>query len=357
MASRDYYNVLGLPRDASADDVKRAYRSLARRFHPDLNPGDAVAEQRFKDVHEAYKVLSDPSERARYDRLGPLYVTGGRPPGPDELNGALDRVWSTLFGARQTAGEDLKYTVSVTLEEVATGVHREITVPRQVRCGDCAGEGARPVDRKRCDVCGGTGKASGLPLLRASCYHCDGRGWVPTQPCPTCDGEGRVPREDTLRVRVPPGVATGNRLKVAGRGHEAARAGGKAGDLFVIVNVADHALFARRGADLVATLPLTVLEAAAGADVTVPTLEGSTVIRVPTGTPSGHLFRLAGRGLPRAAAEGGRGRGDLLLEAVVEVPAQLDPAEQTRLAAWMAALPPERHPRRAAFDRAVKERR
>lgn len=354
MATRDFYNILGVGRDATPDDIKRAYRSLARRWHPDHNRGPD-AEARFKDITEAYRILSDPDERARYDRLGPLYTADGRPPTPEDLNEVVGSVLGGLFRRRgREPGEDLRYTISLTLEEVAQGVEKEIVVPRRVRCRTCGGDGARPGDgRETCTVCRGTGKATGPRLFRTECYHCDGRGYTIAHACPTCDGAGLTTVDDALRVRVPAGVATGQKLKLAGKGN-APRGSGPEGDLYVIVNVADHALFRRRGEDLVVDLPLTFAELLLGADVEVPTLEGTTTIRVPAGSPPGKVLRLGGRGLPRV----GRGdRGDLHLQVVLELPEGIDDTQRQALADWASALQPSAHPRRAVFDRAVEARR
>lgn len=354
MASRDYYNVLGIHRDADADAIKRAYRRAAMRWHPDRNQGDPVAEQRFKDVHEAYKVLSDPAQRARYDRLGPMYTPDGKPPTPDELRAALRNAWNNLWGRQSNApGEDLKYTISVQLEEVADGVTKELVVPRKLRCGDCGGHGAQPADRTTCPVCDGSGRSKGPRLLRTPCYHCDGRGWVPERACPTCHGEGRVEQEDPLKVKVPPGVSTGQKLKLSGKGNEAA-GDGTTGDLYVVVHVVEHDLFRRRGDDVIVDLPLRYDEAVLGADVTVPTLHGTTTIRIPPGTVPGQQFRLSGRGLPGV----GRGsRGDLHARVVLDIPTDLTAPEHEALRRWADALPPGRHTRRAAFHAALEDRR
>lgn len=354
MSDRDYYNVLGVHRDATPDDLKRAYRRLAMRWHPDRNAGDPLAEVRFKHVNEAYRVLSDADERARYDRLGPLFQPDGQPPSPDDVSSMMGRMWDNLWGRRRNPpGEDLRYTVSVTLEEVATGVQREIVVPRRVRCGTCQGLGAPSEGREICTACKGSGRATGPRLLSGRCYHCDGRGYTVTQACDDCGGEGRIGREDTLKVAVPKGVATGTKLKVAERGNDPA-GDGRTGDLFVVVDVAEHALFHRRGDDLHVELPLAFHEAALGADVLVPTLDGTTTIRIPAGTPHGRVFRLTGRGLPRFRRGG---TGDLHVEAVLEVPDDLSRDERARLDAWAATLPKGRHPRREAFDAAVGGRR
>jgi molecular chaperone DnaJ len=353
VATRDLYNILGITKSASNDEVKKAYRSLARRWHPDKNPGDAKAAARFKDINEAYRTLSDPDKRRRYDRLGPLYTEDGRPPKPEDVNEVVSNVFNNLFGRNPDArGEDLRYTISLTLEEVAQGAGKEITVPRFVPCNTCGGDGADPDGgRVRCDVCDGSGKSNGR-LFRSSCYHCSGQGFRVEKRCPTCGGDGRKGIEDVLTVKVPKGVATGQKLKVAAKGN-AARGDGDAGDLFVIVSVADHELFRRRGDDLLVELPLTFDELALGADVAIPTLDGHTSIRIPPGSLPGKVLRLGNRGLPRLGASS---KGDLHVQLVLEVPTGLDADQRKALEQWARSLPTSSHPRRAAFDRAVQER-
>ena len=355
MATPDYYNILGVSRRATPEEIKKAYRGLAMRWHPDRNQDDPAAEGRFKDITAAYRCLSDPAERSRYDRLGPLYNADGRPPRPDEVNEVVSTLWDNLWRRRRPErGEDLRYTVSVTLEEIATGIDKEIRIPRFARCTPCEGDGAHPEGGKEtCEVCKGSGKATGPRLLRSACYHCDGLGWRVTTPCPDCEGEGRLGREDPLKVKVPAGVSTGQKLKLAGKGN-APRGPGEAGDLYVIVSVAEHPLFRRRGTDLLVEAPVTFAELALGADLSVPTLEGATTIRVPAGTPPGRVFRLSERGLPTV----GRGRrGDLHVELTLEVPAGLPPEAREALERWVGDLPTGAHPQRAAFDRALEERR
>lgn len=353
MATRDYYNVLGIPRDASADDVKKAYRNLARRWHPDKNPGDDDADQRFKDLTEAYRTLADPEKRRRYDRLGPLYREDGRPPRPEDVNEVVTSVFGGIFRrVRNVRGDDLRYTVSLTLEEVSAGVEKPIVVPRKLVCNQCAGLGAIPEARKECEVCAGTGKAKGTRLFRSNCYHCDGKGFVTASSCERCGGEGRVSVDDTLRVKVPPGVAAGQKLKLAEKG-DAPRGDGPAGDLYVIVSVEEHELFRRRGEDLLVDLPLTFAELTLGADVAVPTLEGSTIIRVPPRSDVGKVLRLTGRGLPRV---GKSGRGDLHIQLALELPTDLDELQRQAVEVLARSLPREAHPKRAAFDRAVEVR-
>lgn len=352
MATRDFYNVLGIPKSASADDVKKAYRGLARRWHPDKNPGDVEAAARFKDINEAYRTLSDVEKRRRYDRLGPLYTEDGRPPKPEDVSDAVTSVFNGIFGTGKTRGEDLRYTLSVTLEEVAKGISKEIVVPRLVRCNQCGGDGAHPEGGKEtCEACKGSGKGTGR-VFRTTCYHCSGRGFTVAKRCETCGGDGLKGLEDTLKVKVPAGVATGQKLKLAGKGN-ASRGSGEAGDLLVIVSVSEHPLFRRRGDDVLIELPLAFHELVLGADVDVPTLQGKAAIRIPPGSPPGKILRLGGRGLPKV---GSKARGDLHVELSLEVPTGLSEAQQQALSAWASELSPATHPRRAAFDRAAEER-
>lgn len=352
MAKRDLYNVLGVARDASQDDIKKAYRNLARKWHPDRNAGDESAAERFRDINEAYRTLSEPTNRKRYDRLGPLYREDGRPPRPEDVNEALTNVFGGLFRRnRDEKGDDLRYTVSLTLEEVATGVDKNIVVPRRVHCNGCGGDGARPEHQRKCTYCDGTGKG-GTRFFRSACYHCEGRGYTWTEPCDVCDGDGLRHLDDTLIVKVPPGVAAGQKLKLANKGNQP-RGMGPAGDLYVIVSVADHALFRRRGDDLLVDLPLRFDELTLGADVSVPTLDGSTTIRIPPASEPGKVLRLSGRGLPRV---GRSGRGDLHLQVHLELPNSLDELQRQAVQALARSLPAEAHPRRAAFDRAVEAR-
>ena len=354
MATRDYYNILGVERNGTQEDIKRAYRELARRWHPDRNPNDEAAATRFKDITEAYRTLSDPDKRVRYDRLGPLYTEDGRPPRPEDINEVVGNVWNNLFRRKKSdRGEDLRYTASLTLEEVATGTEKEIVVPRFVHCETCDGDGANPDGGKEtCNVCNGSGRGSGARLLATDCYHCSGRGYIVTDKCPQCHGDGRQGVEDAIRVKVKPGVSTGQKLKVAGKGN-AARTEGDAGDLYVIVSVAEHPLFRRRGDDIMVDLPLSIDELVLGAEVTVPTLEGTTVIRIPPGSEPGKVLRLGERGLPRL---GHSARGDLHIHLGLEVPSGLSEERGQRLRDWARALPPAAHPRRAQFDKLVEER-
>lgn len=360
MAKKDYYATLGVPRNASADDLRRAFRALALKHHPDRNPGNVEADRRFKEAAEAWEVLGDAEQRARYDRLGPLYNASGRGPTPDELNEILKEALGGLFGlGKRAGGEELRHALSVTLEEAARGAVRDVIVVRNVRCKPCEGSGASTAGRQPCTNCSGTGKDPARKFFRAACSACMGRGFVVTDSCARCSGEGRHPQEEVLKVRIPAGVVTGQKLRLKGKGNDGAAAGTPAGDLYVVVSVLDHPLFRRRGADLLCELPLTWAEAVLGADVGVPMLDGTiSVVRIPAGTPALASFRLAGRGMPgpgastvppdRSGSEGAR--GDLHVKILIDVPDQLDASQRAAVEALARTLGPEAHPRRRAWD-------
>jgi len=350
----DYYNVLGVPRDAGPSDIKKAYRQLALEFHPDRNPDDAEATRRFNQVSEAYETLSEPSLRQRYDRLGPFYQPSGRPPTPEEVGEVLSEAFGGIFRRRtqNDPGEDLRYTLTVDISEVATGAIKTIRVPREVRCRRCAATGADPDGgTKNCETCSGTGRSPTRRLLRSACARCEGNGWIRVRSCPTCNGGGRHGSEDKLKVQVPAGVATGQKLKLRGKGNES-KGEGRAGDLLVVINVAEHPLFSRRGADVLCNVPLTVSELALGCELKVPTLEGVTKIRIAPGTPPDKVLRISGKGLPKV----GRGdRGDLHLKIKVDIPSNLTPEQEEVLRLYATRLGPEAHPHRAAFDKTTDE--
>jgi molecular chaperone DnaJ len=351
---RDYYEVLGVQRDASPADLKRAFRALALRYHPDRNPDDLDAERRFKEVVEAYETLSDPDNRKRYDRLGPLYRRDGRPPTPEEVSAMLGRALGGLFRKKggRGRGRDLEVRVEVSLEDVLSGARHTITVARQVRCAPCEGSGAEPEGRKECQDCGGTGKSATRRWLRSECPRCDGRGWVATRRCTHCDGMGHHGSEASFEVRVPAGSGNGQKLRLAGRGDEPP-GDGPAGDLLVIIGVEEHPLFRRRGTDLFCDLPVTFPQAALGADVAVPLLDGETTIRLAPGTASGKQLRLPDRGVPPI---GGGRRGDLHLRILVEVPQDLTPTQCAEIERLARSLEERQHPQRAALERIRKER-
>jgi len=354
VARRDYYAILGVRRSASVEEIKKAYRSLARQFHPDRNPDDDVASARFREVSEAYETLSDADQRTRYDRLGPLYRSDGRPPTPDEFSDFVSDTLSGLFRKRQPEqGADLRYTLRIPLEVVAAENERTIEVERQVDCEPCNSQGADPDGgSKPCKHCSGSGKAPNRRIFRSECPHCSGQGTITVKKCSDCGGRGQVEIGEKLKVRIPKGVATGQKLKLRGKGN-VSRSSGPPGDLFVIISVDDHPLFRRRGADLHCIVPVFFSEAALGADVTVPTIDGQTTIRIPPGSPSGKIFRLAGRGLP--TLQGGR-KGDLHLQIEIEIPTNLDKAQRAAIASFDDGVGLDYHPLRRAFDDRLRDR-
>jgi molecular chaperone DnaJ len=351
--------VLGVARTAGPEEVKQAFRTLALRWHPDRNPGDAQAEARFREIAEAWDVLGDPEKRARFDRLGALYTHDGKPPRPEELNEILLDALGGLFGRQKAGdrGEDLRYTLVLSLEDAARGVERSVTVLRTLTCRDCAGTGDAAEGRVACEPCKGTGRSATRRFLRNDCAHCAGKGYRRAARCGGWGGAGRPTAEEQLRVKVPPGVATGQKLKLRGKGNDGpgvlGGVEGPPGDLLVVIDVEDHPLFRRRGNDLLCEVPIRFADAALGAEVTVPTLDGTTRIRVPPGTPSGKSFRLPGRGVP---AHDGGGRGDLHARVVVEVPATLPPEAVAALEEFSKRAGETAHPRRAAWLDALRER-
>ncbi len=352
---RDYYEVLGVRRDTSQADLKRAFRALALRYHPDRNPDDLDAERRFKEVVEAYETLSDPGQRKRYDRLGPLYRRDGRPPTPEEVSAMLGRALGGLFRKKGSRGRgrDLDVRIEVGLEDVLTGARRNITVARQARCKPCEGTGAEPAGRKECDDCGGSGKSSTRRWLRSECARCDGRGWISTERCGQCDGMGHHGSEARFEVKIPAGCGNGQKLRLAGRGDEPP-GDGPAGDLMVVIGVQEHPIFRRRGTDLFCDLPVTFPQVALGADVAVPLLDGETTIRLSPGTPSGKQLRLAERGVPPI---GGGRRGDLHLRVLVEVPKDLDGEQRATLERLARSFQDGQHPLRAELASFLEEHR
>jgi len=349
VAKRDYYEVLGVPRSASADDLKKAYRRLALQHHPDRNPDDAEAEELFKEASEAYAVLSDPDKRTQYDRFGHQGVGMGGPggfPGMD-FSGFADifgDIFGDLFGGarggrrgRGQRGADLRYNLEVDLDDLLEVREEQIEVPRMVRCEPCSGSGARPgTSPERCPRCQGSGQAifqQGLFRISRPCDQCGASGWVVSDPCPSCRGRGRVEGRKSLKVRIPAGVDDGMRLRVAGEG-EAGIAGGPPGDLYVVIHVRPHPLFTREGNDLACEVPISFVQAALGAEIEVPTLEGKVSLRITEGTQSNKVMRLRGKGMPDLRSGE---RGDQYVKIFVEVPTRLS-EEQRRVLERFAEL-------------------
>ncbi|HEX9798596.1 MAG TPA: molecular chaperone DnaJ [Thermoanaerobaculia bacterium] len=336
--TRDYYEILGVAREATTQQIKAAYRKLALKYHPDKNPSDAEAEERFKEAAEAYAVLSDADQRARYDRFGHAAAGGfegfGGAGGFDpSIFGDFSDILGDLFGfaggqraGGATPGADLRYDLEISFEEAAFGATRTVEFPRLEACATCGGEGsAGGKPPERCRACGGAGQvrfSQGFFTVARTCPNCRGEGRVVVDPCAECSGSGRVERARKLEVRIPAGVDTGARLRLAGEG-EHGRRGGRRGDLYVVLSVAPHETFRREGPHVLSQVEIGYAQAVLGGTVEVPTLHGTRQLEIPPGTPSGRLFHLRGEGIERLA---GRGRGDHVVEAVIRVPkrAELD---------------------------------
>jgi molecular chaperone DnaJ len=362
---RDYYEVLEIDRGADGATITKAYRKLAMKFHPDRNVGDDSAEEKFKEAAEAYDVLRDPDKRARYDRYGHAGLDGWAPGGHHftDAHSVFD-VFGDLFGdlfgggrgrGGPRGGRDLQYQLDIDLVEAARSTKKSITIPREELCQECAGSGAKrgtkPATCRRCDGHGVVVQRQGFFSVQRTCSGCGGRGAVITDPCPTCHGEGRVTVRRTLEVAIPAGIDTGMRVRLNGEG-EAGDPGGPRGDLFVVVRVRDHPLFARDGANLVCQVPVTVSQAALGAEIEVPTLDGPLQHQFPRGIQSGDVHRIASRGMPNV--RGGR-RGDLLVQLIVETPRNLT-KRQEELLRELAELDHKNvSPARKSFFDKVKE--
>ena len=347
MSKRDYYEVLGVPRSASPDELKKAYRKLALEHHPDRNPENAAAEEMFKEASEAYAVLSDGDKRRQFDQFGHQAMGGGQGGfGPDFQNvgDMFNDLFGDLFGARGgrrggrgQRGADLRYTHEIDLEAVLSGEEASLEIPRMLRCEKCSGTGAKPgTQPERCGRCGGSGQAvfqQGLFRISRPCEACHGEGSVVRNPCTGCRGSGRIEGKKSLKVRVPAGVEDGMRLRVAGEG-EAGLSGGPPGDLYVVMSVTEHPLFTREGPDLLCKVPVLFTQATLGAEIDVPTLEGRAKLKIPEGTQSGKTFRLRGKGVPSV---GSSARGDLHVRIFVEVPSRLTSKQRELIEQFAAA--------------------
>ncbi len=340
--ARNYYDVLGVDKKASEEEIKRAYRKLARENHPDRNPGDEAAEERFKEVGEAYETLKDPEKRRAYDAGGPFagFGRGGGPGGQAGFNvGDVGDIFSSIFGrgrggAPEAArGRDLETEIRLDFEQAMNGAQIPITISKQARCQTCGGDGAapgtQPVTCPRCDGTGIDAQSQGFFSISQPCPQCGGRGQIVEQPCPACHGAGLTQQRKRYRVNVPAGVRDGTRIRLAGKGEDGPL-GGPPGDLFVTTRVAPSPVFKRRGdGNLEVDVPITLAEAIGGADIEVPTLNGTKRIRVPPGTQHGTVQRLRGEGPPRPA-RGGR-RGDIHYRLGIEIPRELDREQREAL--------------------------
>lgn len=345
MSKRDYYEVLGVERTATEVEIKRAYRTLAVKHHPDKNPGDAEAEEKFKEAAEAYSVLSDAQKRASYDRFGhSAGAAGGFDPGFSNIEDIFDLFgFGDMFGGRggrQSSiqrGADLRYDLQITLEEAAAGKDEKLRIPRLEKCDECDGKGAeKGTSAENCITCGGSGQTrfqQGFFSVMRTCSNCNGKGQIIRTPCKNCRGEGRIEKEKTLEIKIPAGVETGSRLRVTGEG-EAGVNGGPAGDLFVVLHVKEHELFERQGANLYSAVPITFAQAALGTEIKVKTLDGEEDLKIPAGTQTGTVFRVRSQGMP---ALGGRGKGDLFVAVTLMTPKTLS-KEQRKLLEQLAEI-------------------
>jgi molecular chaperone DnaJ len=351
VSKRDYYEILCVERMASSEEIKKSYRKLAVKFHPDKNPGDKTAEEKFKELGEAYEILSDPQKRAVYDQHGHAAFDrragGGFSRGGGgfhdpfdifrEVFGGGGNIFDDLFGGGRSdptapqRGEDLRYDMEITFEEAAHGCEKEITVTKPERCEVCDGSGAEAGSRvKTCPTCGGRGQvisSRGIFSIAQTCPACQGAGRVIEKPCKTCHGSGRRDRPSKIKLKIPGGVDTGSRLRSVGNGQAGMR-GGPHGDLYVILHVKPHEIFQRDGDDLLCEVPVGFVQAALGTDIEVPTLSGKAEIKIPAGTQPGTMFRLKGKGVKNVQ---GYGHGDLHVRVLVEVPTHLTAAQKAKL--------------------------
>lgn len=378
MSKRDYYDVLGVKNGASADEIKKAYRSKAKELHPDRNAGKADTEAQFKEVNEAYEVLKDAEKKAAYDRFGHAAFEGGMGGGRQgggaggfrggnaDFASAFSDVFDDLFGdfmggqrgggGRQRAarGADLRYNLRVTLEEAYGGLHKTISVPSAVGCGACNGSGAEGgVEPTTCPTCSGMGKVraqQGFFTVERTCPTCSGLGQIIKNPCSTCQGAGRVQKERALSVNIPAGVETGTRIRLAGEG-EAGMRGGPPGDLYIFIEVAAHEIFEREATNLFCRVPVSMTTAALGGDIEVPTIDGGrSRVKIPGGSQSGRQMRLRGKGMP--ALRGG-GSGDMMIELAVETPVNLT-SRQKELLQEFEAMSEDNNPESKSFFKSVK---
>jgi len=347
MTEKDYYEILGVSRDASQEEIKKAYRRLALKYHPDRNPGDKEAEEKFKEAAEAYEVLSDPEKRRIYDQYGHAGLKGGFDRGfaDFDLTDALRTFMEGFgdlgdffgFGRRRSErgperGSDLQIRISLTLEEIATGVEKKIRVKKLVPCDECDGTGiAKGYGATTCPTCHGSGEVRqvsrsifGQFVNITTCPTCHGEGRIISNPCPRCHGEGRVRGESTISIKIPAGVATGNYLTIRGEGNYGPR-NGPPGDLIVVIEEKEHPYFERHGEDILYDLPVGFSQLVLGAEVEVPTLDGKVKFRIPAGTQSGKIFRLKGKGIPRLNAYG---RGDQLVRVMLYTPEKISGEER-----------------------------
>jgi molecular chaperone DnaJ len=368
MSKRDYYEVLGVAKTASEAELKSAFRKLAMQYHPDRNQGDAEAEVKFKELNEAYQVLSDEQKRAAYDRFGHGAFSQGGAGGPgfgNDFSDFMTDIFDSFFGdsrgrgrsgGGRERGADLRYNLEISLEDAFSGKTETIKIPTTVSCEVCGGTGAKAGSKPRtCPTCGGYGRVratQGFFSIERTCPNCHGRGEVIDDPCPACSGAGRQTKERSLSVNIPAGVEDGTRIRLAGEG-EAGLRGGPAGDLYIFLSIKPHTFFQRDGADLFCRAPISMVTAALGGEFAVPTIDGvDAKVKVPEGTQTGKQFRLKGKGMPVLRS---RDVGDLYIQVVVETPQNLTKRQRDLLHEFESASSSETHPESAGFFSRVRE--
>jgi molecular chaperone DnaJ len=370
-SKRDYYEVLGVARGANDEEIKKAYRRLAIQYHPDRNPGDRQAEEKFKEVNEAYQVLSDADKRSQYDRFGHAAFQGpqgGGGFGGFDFSQGFEDVFSDIFGdffgtgrgrsrSRSRRGDDLRYDLEIDFEDAHRGAERIIKVARLSQCEACNGTrtAAGSSGTRTCPNCRGTGQVrtqQGFFSISTTCAQCRGEGSIISDPCPKCQGQGRLRKLQSLSVRIPPGVDNGSRLKLRGEG-EAGFGGGPAGDLYVVIHVREHPIFARQDNDVIVEVPVSFPQAALGAEIEVPTLDGKVKFKIPPGTQSSKVFRLKAKGFSDLH---GYGRGDELVKIVVETPKRLNARQRELLEEFAKASGEDvNHPMAKGFVDKLRE--
>jgi molecular chaperone DnaJ len=363
---KDYYEVLGVNRSAAEEEIKKAYRKLALKYHPDRNPGHKQAEENFKEISEAYQVLADPQKKAQYDQFGhAAFGDGGPFRGGSDFTAGFEDIFGDIFGEffggttarRQTRvrGEDLRYNLKVAFEEAIFGVEKKIKIPRQGPCDTCHGSGSKPGTSPRtCPTCRGKGQVNfqqGFFMVSRTCNQCRGQGAIISDPCHSCKGVGQVRKLRTLSVRIPPGIDTGSRLKLRGEGGSGF-SDGPAGDLYVVIQVDPHPLFDREGLDIICELPVSFAQAALGTEIDVPTLEGKVKMKIPPGTQSGKVLRLKGKGVKDVQ---GYRRGDQLVRVALETPTHLAPRQKELLKEFAEAGGEDVNPLSKGFFDKVKQ--
>ncbi len=357
----DYYILLGVTRTATDDELKKAYRKLAIQHHPDRNPGDKVSEEKFKQLNEAYQILSDPQKRAAYDQFGHAGVNQGfggfeQGFGAGSFSDIFDNIFGDIFGGGGgSSGVDLRYNLEISFEEAAFGVEKEINFEKESSCKSCDGNGAKAGTKpKTCRNCRGTGQVrfnQGFFTLSRPCAGCSGRGVIIEEKCPDCRGRGRVRKPHTVTVKVPAGIDSEQRLRLRNEG-ESSELGGQSGDLYVHIRVKEHALFRREAEHVILELPITFTQAAIGAEIDVPTLLGATPLKVPSGTQSGTILRLKGKGIKRL---NGSGFGDQLVRLNIETPAKLSTRQKELLREFESESAKDSHPGVTSFLNKFKE--